>query len=56
MPEEILEKIFIPFFTTRKNGSGIGLSLCKQIMLLHQGKINARSRVGEGTAMTLVFI
>ncbi len=56
MPEEILEKIFIPFFTTRKNGSGIGLSLCKQIMLLHQGKINAQSRVGEGTAMTLTFI
>jgi signal transduction histidine kinase len=37
MPEEVLEKIFIPFFTTKKNGSGIGLSLCKQIMMLHHG-------------------
>lgn len=56
MPEEILEKIFIPFFSTRKNGSGIGLSLCKQIMLLHKGKINVQSRVGEGTAMMLIFM
>ncbi len=55
MPEELIEKIFIPFFSTRKNGSGIGLSLCKQIMLLHKGSIQVQSRVGQGTAFILQF-
>jgi two-component system, NtrC family, nitrogen regulation sensor histidine kinase NtrY len=36
MPEELLDKIFIPFFSTKKSGSGIGLSLCKQIVMLHK--------------------
>jgi two-component system, NtrC family, nitrogen regulation sensor histidine kinase NtrY len=52
---EILEKIFIPFFSTKKSGSGIGLSLCKQIMLLHKGNIQVQSIVGEGTVFELVF-
>jgi two-component system nitrogen regulation sensor histidine kinase NtrY len=43
MPTELLDKIFIPFFSTRKTGSGIGLSLCKQIMLLHKGNIQVLS-------------
>jgi two-component system nitrogen regulation sensor histidine kinase NtrY len=55
MPEELLEKIFIPFFSTKKNGSGIGLSLCKQIMMLHGGQIQAQSTPGEGTAMIMHF-
>src|SRR5665647_981102 len=55
MSEEIMDKIFIPFFSTKKNGSGIGLSLCKQIMMLHKGNINVQSRIGEGTAFTLQF-
>ncbi len=55
MPEELMEKIFIPFFSTRKTGSGIGLSLCKQIMLLHKGTIQVQSREGEGTAFLLQF-
>jgi len=55
MTEEILDKIFIPFFSTKKNGSGIGLSLCKQIMMLHKGNIQVQSRQGEGTAFTLQF-
>jgi two-component system nitrogen regulation sensor histidine kinase NtrY len=55
MSEEIMDKIFIPFFSTKKNGSGIGLSLCKQIMMLHKGNITAQSRIGEGTAFTLQF-
>jgi len=55
IPEEILETIFVPFFSTKKKGSGIGLSLCKQIMTLHGGMIQVRSREGTGTEMRLVF-
>ena len=55
MSAEILDKIFIPFFSTRKNGSGIGLSLCKQIMLLHKGNIRVQSKEGEGSSFILVF-
>ncbi|HWN89038.1 MAG TPA: ATP-binding protein, partial [Chitinophagaceae bacterium] len=55
MPAEILEKIFIPFFSTKKSGSGIGLSLCKQIMMLHKGNIQVQSVDGEGTAFLLQF-
>lgn len=55
MPAEMLEKIFIPFFSTKKSGSGIGLSLCKQIMMLHKGNIHVQSIEGEGTAFLLQF-
>ncbi|MEP7110736.1 MAG: HAMP domain-containing sensor histidine kinase [Ferruginibacter sp.] len=55
MSEELIEKIFIPFFSTRKTGSGIGLSLCKQIMLLHKGTIQVQSVEGEGSAFLLTF-
>jgi len=55
IPNEILDDIFVPFFTTKKNGSGIGLSLCKQIMLLHKGKIQIKTIKEKGTAMSLVF-
>ena len=53
--EDILENIFIPFFSTKKTGSGIGLSLCKQIMMLHKGNIHVHSVPGEGTVFTLQF-
>jgi two-component system, NtrC family, nitrogen regulation sensor histidine kinase NtrY len=52
---ENMEKIFVPFFTTRKKGSGIGLSLSRQIMRLHKGSITVRSKPGESTAFTLSF-
>ena len=55
MPPELLDKIFVPFFSTKKNGSGIGLSLCKQIMMLHRGNIQVQSVEGEGTAFFLQF-
>jgi two-component system nitrogen regulation sensor histidine kinase NtrY len=55
MPTELLDKIFIPFFSTRKTGSGIGLSLCKQIMLLHKGNIQVQSTEGKGSAFLLQF-
>ncbi|RTQ52597.1 ATP-binding protein [Hymenobacter gummosus] len=50
---ETAEQVFVPFFTTKKNGSGIGLSLCKQILLLHKGTIQLRSAPGVGTVVTL---
>lgn len=53
-PEEI-EKIFIPFYTTKESGSGIGLSLSRQIMRLHKGSISAFSQPGENTTMVLSF-
>ncbi len=52
---ELIDKIFIPFFSTKKNGSGIGLSLCKQIMMLHRGNIQVQSSAGEGAAFLLQF-
>lgn len=52
---EIKDKIFVPFFSTKKKGSGIGLSLCKQIMLLHKGKIHISSTQNIGTTTTLIF-
>ena len=55
MAPELLDKIFIPFFSTKKSGSGIGLSLCKQIMLLHKGNIQVQTAEGEGTAFLLQF-
>lgn len=51
--EEERDKIFLPFYTTRENGSGIGLSLSRQIMRLHKGSISARSVVGEGSEFVL---
>ncbi|WP_452598548.1 sensor histidine kinase [Pontimicrobium sp. MEBiC01747] len=55
IPQDIMESIFIPFFTSKSTGSGIGLSLCKQIMLLHKGKILVNSKEGQGTVISLVF-
>ncbi len=53
--EEALAKIFIPFFTTKKKGSGIGLSLSKQIMRRHKGNIQVKSELGKGTTFKLIF-
>jgi two-component system nitrogen regulation sensor histidine kinase NtrY len=53
IPEEMIGNIFIPFFTTRTEGSGIGLSLSRQIMRLHGGSISVKSRPGVETIFTL---
>ncbi len=53
--EEALDKIFIPFFTTKKDGSGIGLSLSREIMRQHGGSISAASSPGRRTVFTLRF-
>ena len=55
IPPEIIDSIFIPFFTTHKDGSGIGLSLAKQIMHLHKGSIQVQSVENEGSVFRLQF-
>ena len=54
IPEEIVDQIFVPFFTTRRTGSGIGLSLSRQIMTAHCGEIVVESGAG-GTTASLLF-
>ena len=55
IPEKYLEQVFVPFFTTREHGSGIGLSLSKQIMRLHKGDIFLFSEEEKGTRVVLKF-
>jgi signal transduction histidine kinase len=51
----LLDEIFVPFFTTKKTGSGIGLSLSRQIMQLHRGSIQVQSEAGRGSQFQLLF-
>ena len=53
--EKIVNQIFIPFYTTKKNGSGIGLSLSKNILKKHNGNLLVNSEAGKYTVFTLVF-
>jgi two-component system nitrogen regulation sensor histidine kinase NtrY len=55
IPGDIIEDIFVPFYTTKENGSGIGLSLSKQIMQNHNGTISVNSAPGKGSRFTLKF-
>lgn len=55
IPKEILDTIFVPFFSTKNTGSGIGLSLSKQIMMLHNGRLQVQSEEDKGTVMSLIF-
>jgi len=55
IPPEEIEKIFIPFYTTKENGSGIGLSLSRKIMRLHRGSISVFSQPDEQTTFVLSF-
>tara|TARA_R110002050_G_scaffold71258_2_gene153237 strand:- start:17187 stop:18542 length:1356 start_codon:yes stop_codon:yes gene_type:complete len=55
IPTDMLDEIFVPFFTTRENGSGIGLSLSRQILRLHGGSLNAQSVPNKETLFCLLF-
>ena len=55
IPEKELKEIFVPFFTTKQHGSGIGLSLSKQIISAHGGTIKVTSKPGEGTTFKMRF-
>ena len=52
---EVMDSIFVPFFTTKPQGSGIGLSLCKQIVKQHRGRLQVKSSPGRGSTFTIVL-
>jgi signal transduction histidine kinase len=55
IPEEDLDKIFNPFFTTRRDGTGLGLSVVHQIVTQHGGNVSAHRNSGRGMTFSLVF-
>jgi nitrogen fixation/metabolism regulation signal transduction histidine kinase len=55
IPADKLDKIFVPFFTTREEGSGIGLALSRQIIKMHGGRLDVESTAGEGTTMSIAL-
>jgi signal transduction histidine kinase len=56
IPQEHLNKIFAPFFTTKSRGTGLGLAVVKKIIERHQGVIQVRSKIGEGTAFHIQLL
>ncbi len=52
---DMIDEVFVPFFTTKKEGTGIGLSLSKQVLQLHGGSLKVRSTPNEETAFVLNF-
>ena len=55
IPADVQERIFIPFFTTKPVGSGIGLSISRQIMYMHKGSLTVISEAGKGSRFLLTF-
>jgi signal transduction histidine kinase len=55
MDAEVRESIFVPFFTTKRDGTGVGLSVVQQIMRSHQGSVEVASTPGKGTEIRLAF-
>jgi two-component system, NtrC family, nitrogen regulation sensor histidine kinase NtrY len=55
IPADSLDKVFVPFYTTKAGGSGVGLSFCRQVMRLHGGSIGVESRPGSGARFALRF-
>ncbi|MDZ4253322.1 MAG: ATP-binding protein [Sulfuritalea sp.] len=53
MPPEVMEKIFVPFYTTRSDGTGLGLPVVQHVALLHGGQVNVSSEAGHGTRIAI---
>jgi signal transduction histidine kinase len=55
IPDEVMDQLFLPFFTTKENGTGLGLALSHKIIQDHRGKIYVQSQVGKGTIFIIVL-
>jgi signal transduction histidine kinase len=55
VPEGLRQDIFLPFFTTRQDGTGVGLSLARQVVLAHRGSISVGDRTGGGALFRIVI-
>lgn len=55
IPQELLDKIGTPFLTTKKNGTGLGISVCQQIVEKHSAEMKISSKVGQGTKIMVIF-
>jgi len=55
VPKDTIKKIFLPFFTTKDKGVGLGLALVHKIVLSHGGRVEVESKQGKGTAFTVVI-
>lgn len=55
VPADIAERIFVPFFTTKREGSGVGLALTRQVMIAHGGSVSLSEREGGGARFSLIF-
>ena len=53
--EENLKNLFVPFFTTKKNGTGLGLTICQRIITDHGGSISAQSVTGQGSTFSILL-
>ena len=54
-PDNMMKKIFVPFFTTKDSGSGVGLALARQVMIAHGGFIRVSNNDAGGARFTLTF-
>ncbi len=55
MPEEVLQKIFEPYYTTKQKGTGLGLTNTQNIIFNHGGTISVKSKPGEGTMFVIAL-
>jgi signal transduction histidine kinase len=55
IPEDILPRIFDPYFTTKTKGAGLGLPIARRIVEAHGGALTAESKVGQGTCFKITF-
>ncbi|MEM1408795.1 MAG: ATP-binding protein [Bacteroidota bacterium] len=55
IPDEVLERIFVPFYTTKKSGTGVGLSFARQIIKLHDGELVVKTETGRGTTFKIII-
>ena len=55
MPDKLKQDVFLPFFTTKQDGTGVGLSLARQVVLAHRGAISVGDREGGGALFRIVI-